>query len=117
MTALYDPVMVATFQIGCSVGGIVCAALAMKEHGRRVRETAGERPPASPWLVYGLGFLVGCMLAQLARYARQPASTLSAIATHTCVVALLVLLWGICNTYARLWSRNQRPPREPQPVP
>ncbi|MHC4813933.1 MAG: hypothetical protein ACYTFN_12630 [Planctomycetota bacterium] len=112
MTALYDPVIVTAFQLVCAVGAVVCGVLALRERGHG--DTGSGRPPLSPWLVYCMGFLVGCMLSQLAKHAQQPTTAIETIAAHTSVVALLFLLWGICNAYARLWNQSERGQDLPQ---
>jgi len=110
MTALYAPVVVASFQILGAGAAIACGVLALREHRhhRYVPATStvpvAGRSPLSPWSVYSMGFLVVCLLAQLARHAQRPSTVLTTVAAHASVVALLMLVWGICNTYARLFS-------------
>ena len=108
MTALYEPILVATFQVACGLGGVVCGVLALREHGRAKSDAGDVRPPLSPWLMYCFGFLAGCMLSQVVRYVEQPATVLGAVVVHTSLVALLLFVWTLCNTYARLWNRRTR---------
>lgn len=108
MTSLYPAGVVTTFQFFCAAGAIVCGVLAVRELSR-TRSAGGSGRPSlslSPRLVYCMGLLVGCMLAQVAKRAQQPPTTLETAAVHTSVVALLVLVWGICSSYQRLWSHN-----------
>lgn len=108
MTALYEPGIVATFQMACGVGGVVCGFLALREHGRERPDAGGGRTPVNPWLMYCLGFLIGCMLAQVVRYVAEPSTVLGAIAVHASIVALLATVWAACHNYARLWTWRAR---------
>lgn len=109
MTALYEPIVVATFQVACGLGGVACGVLALREHGREPTAAGTERRlPISPWMMYCLGFLIGCMFAQVVKHVQQPATALSAVAVHFSIVALLVMVWAACHNYARLWSRRAR---------
>ncbi len=110
MTTLYDPMVAGVFGAAFGLGGVVCGFQGLSDYyssaGRSPQSPRPPRPLMSPWSVYSSGFIICCMLSLVARYVQQPPTVFGTVSLHITVIALLVMVWAVCRSYARLWKRN-----------